>query len=107
MTNKERREEYKAYLKLVNAGKVDQEALDHLNAAFGVTADEIHNSIDKWYTEFDDMSTVHKAAALTVLMDDIRDYRDAQEIKANRSSILKQALDLSTITDNIRYIFPE
>lgn len=104
MTPEERRIKYKQYLQALkdSGGVTDESILKLLNDSINVTESDINSLVDAIAAD-DNIDT--QAMRFMLLGEDLRDYRDSAQIKANRSAILRDALDISEDEYNERYMF--
>lgn len=99
----ERRSAYLEYISILNKnkGRHTEESLQKLKESFDVTEDDIISMAND--VALDGHIDLRKAR-FTLLMEDLRDYRDVAQIKADRKSIIKEALSENR-TVNEGYLF--
>ena len=99
----DRRAAYSEYIRIMtrNNGKHTEDSLQKLKEAFDVTEDDIMAMAND--VTLDSHIDV-RTARFTLMMEDLRDYRDTSQIKASRKDILKAAVEEDKLI-NEGYIF--
>ena len=87
----QRREAFNEYIAIMskNGGSLSEDALNKLNEAFDVTEDDIMSMARDIAT---DSPLDVRMARFMLIMEDLRDYRDSLQIKADRKSILSESI---------------
>ena len=101
--SRQRRDSFAEYISIMsrNGGALSEDALTKLNEAFNVTDADIMNMARDIAT---DSPLDVRIARFMLIMEDLRDYRDSLQIKADRKSILAESIqDDKTINEG--YLF--